>query len=114
MRPDMTEVKFMVIYPTPTDIDAFEKRYQEEHVPMAVEKLGGKSKFIASKVLGSPQGSAPFYRIAEVFFPSMAALETCAASEGGKETLAHAVDISTGGAPIFLVAESETFQFDQS
>jgi uncharacterized protein (TIGR02118 family) len=109
----MSEVKFMVIYPTPTDVDAFEKRYQEEHVPMAVEKLGGKSKFIATRVLGSPQGPAPFYRIAEVFFPSMAALEACAASEGGKETLAHAVAISTGGSPIFLVAESETFLFDQ-
>ncbi|MBP1153016.1 MULTISPECIES: EthD family reductase [unclassified Methylocaldum] len=108
----MSEVKFMVIYPTPADIAAFEKRYQEEHVPMAVEKLGGKTKFIATRVLGSPQGAAPFYRIAEVFFPSMAALEACAQSEGGKETLAHAVDISTGGAPIFLIAESETFHFD--
>lgn len=108
----MSEVKFMVIYPTPTDIPTFEKRYQEEHVPMAVEKLGGKTRFIATKVLGSPQGAAPFYRIAEVFFPSLEALEACAQSEGGKETLAHAVAISTGGAPIFLVGESETFHFD--
>lgn len=110
----MPEVKFMVIYPTPTDIAAFEKRYQEDHVPMAVEKLGGKTKFVATKVLGSPQGDAPFYRIAEVFFPSMAALEACAASEGGRETLAHAVAISTGGAPIFLVSECETFHFNQA
>jgi uncharacterized protein (TIGR02118 family) len=108
----MSEVKFMVIYPTPTDIPAFEKRYQEEHVPMAVEKLGGKTRFIATKVLGSPQGAAPIYRIAEVFFPSMAALEACAQSDGGKATLAHAVEISTGGAPVFLIAESETFHFD--
>ena len=108
----MSEVKFMVIYPTPTDIDAFEKRYQEEHVPMAVDKLGGKSKFTATKVL-APQGPAHFYRIAEIFFPSMGALEACAQSEGGKETLAHAVEISTGGSPIFLVAECETFLFNQ-
>jgi uncharacterized protein (TIGR02118 family) len=107
----MSEVKFMVIYPTPTDVVAFEKRYQEEHVPMAVQNLGGKTKFIATRVLGSPQGPAPFYRIAEVFFPSMEALEACAQSAGGRETLAHAVEISTGGAPIFLVAESETFTF---
>ncbi|HEY7544237.1 MAG TPA: ethyl tert-butyl ether degradation protein EthD, partial [Blastocatellia bacterium] len=32
-------------------------------------------------------------------------------SEGGKETLAHAVSISSGGSPIFLVAEEETFNF---
>ena len=107
----MAAVKFMVIYPRPKDIEAFEKVYQEKHVPMAVEKLIGKTKFVATKVLGSPQGTPPFYRIAEIYFPSMEALQTCAASQGAKETLAHAVSISTGGSPIFLVAEEETFTF---
>ena len=107
----MAAVKFMVIYPRPKDIEAFEKVYQEKHVPMAVEKLLGKTKFVATKVLGSPQGTPPFYRIAEIHFPSMEALQTCAASQGAKETLAHAASISTGGNPIFLVAEEETFTF---
>jgi uncharacterized protein (TIGR02118 family) len=107
----MSAVKLIVIYPTPTDVAAFEKLYTDEHVPMAVEKLEGKTKLVASKVLGSPQGDPPFYRIAEVHFPSMEALQACAASEGGKETLGHAVKISSGGAPIFLVAEEETFTF---
>jgi hypothetical protein len=65
-------------------------------------------------VLSSPQGAAPFYRIAEVYFPSMQTLEECAASDGGKEALAHAVKISSGGTPIFLVAEEETFTFTQT
>lgn len=38
----MARVKFMVMYPRPTAIDAFEKHYHHEHVPMAVEKLVGK------------------------------------------------------------------------
>ena len=50
----------MVMYPRPTDIEAFERVYQDEHVPMAVEKLAGKSKFVATKVLASPQGTPPF------------------------------------------------------
>jgi hypothetical protein len=66
---------------------------------------------VATKVVASPQGTAPFYRIAEVYFPSMQALEECAASVGGKETLAHAAKISSGGPPIILVAEEETFTF---
>ena len=107
----MAGVKFIVIYPRPADIDDFEKLYQDKHVPMAVEKLVGKTKFVATKVLDSPQGTPPFYRIAEIHFPSMEALQTCAASDGAKETLAHAVSISTGGSPIFLVAEEETFTF---
>lgn len=107
----MAGVKFMVLYPRPMDIESFEKVYQNDHVPMAVAKLGGKTKFVATKVLASPQGTPPFYRIAEIHFPSMEALEACAASEGAKETLAHAVSISTGGRPIFLVAAEETFTF---
>lgn len=110
----MADVKLVVIYPRPKDVDAFEKIYQTEHVPLAVAKLSGKTKVVATKILGSPQGLPPFYRIAEVYFPSMQALEACAASEGGKETLANAVKISTGGMPIFLVAEAETFTFTQT
>jgi uncharacterized protein (TIGR02118 family) len=107
----MKSVKLTVIYPRPKDVDAFEHIYQTEHVPVAVARLAGKTKMVASKVLASPQGTPPFYRIAEVYFPSMPALEECAASDGGKEALAHAVKISSGGPPIFLVAEEETFDF---
>jgi uncharacterized protein (TIGR02118 family) len=107
----MKSVKLTVIYPRPKDVDAFEHIYQTEHVPVAVARLAGKTKMVASKVLASPQGTPPFYRIAEVYFLSMQALETCAASDGGKEALAHAVKISSGGPPIFLVAEEETFDF---
>src|ERR1700680_1785319 len=110
----MKSAKLTVIYPRPKDVGAFENIYQTEHVPLAVAKLGGKTKMVATKILGSPQGIAPFYRIAEVYFPSMQALEACAASEGGKEALAHAVKISSGGTPIFLVAEEETFTFTKA
>jgi hypothetical protein len=53
----------------------------------------------------------PFYRVAEIHFRSMPHLEACAASDGWKQALAHAVTISSGGSPIFLVAEEETFTF---
>jgi len=108
----MSGVKLIVIYPRPRDVDAFEQVYQNQHVPLAVEKLAGKIKIVASKVVGSPQGTPAFYRIAEIHFPSIAALEACAASEGGKQTMANAVSISSGGPPVFLVAEEQTFTFD--
>lgn len=107
----MPEVKMIVMYPQPTDVEAFEKRYQDEHVPMAVEKLAGKTKLVATKVLGAPSGTPAFYRIAEVHFPSMDALNACAASPGGQETLAHAGAISSGGPPVVLVAEEQTYTF---
>ena len=104
-------VKLVVIYPRPKDVEAFEAVYNRDHVPMAVAKLAGKTKIVATRVLGSPAGEPPFHRIAEVYFPSMEALEQCAASEGGKQTILNAVSISSGGAPVFLVAEEETFVF---
>ena len=107
----MASAKLIVIYPRPTDIESFERVYRNQHVPMAVEKLAGKTKIVASKVSGSPQSAPPFHLIAEIHFPTIEALQACAASDGGKQTIANAVAISSGGAPIFLVAEEETFVF---
>jgi len=53
----MANVKLVVMYPRPKDVDAFEKIYQNEHVPLAVAKLEGKTKIVATKVLASPQGT---------------------------------------------------------
>jgi uncharacterized protein (TIGR02118 family) len=105
----MANAKLVVMYPRPKDLERFEKAYQTEHVPLAVTNLVGWTKIVATKILASPQGTPPFYRIAEIHFPSMQALEKCASSDGGKRTLESATSISSGGAPIFLVAEEETF-----
>jgi len=104
-------VKLIVQYPQPKDVAAFEKVYLSEHVPMAVAKLEGKTKIVATKVVGAPQGTPAYYRIAEIHFPNMQALQACAASKGGQETVANAVAISSGGAPVFMIAEEETFSF---
>src|SRR5260370_29226401 len=100
----MADAKLVVSFPRPTDIEAFEKIYLTEHVPMAIEKLIGKTKIVATKITASPQGTPPFYRIAEIHFPSKSELEACAATPGARETLAHAAKISTGGTPLFLIA----------
>ncbi|MCX7086435.1 MAG: EthD family reductase [Methylococcales bacterium] len=104
----MKTAKLIVIYPTPTDLATFEQRYAEEHVPMAVEKLSGKTRFVASLITSSV---SPYHRMAEVYFPSMQVLEACLSSPGGQETAQHAVDISTGELPLFLTAEVDSFDF---
>ena len=105
--------KIVVLYPYPADVDAFERAYTEEHVPMVNEnKLKGITKFVATRVVGTADGSAPpFYRIAELHFPSLEALQECASSAGAQAAVAHAVSISSGGTPLFLVAEEETTTF---
>jgi uncharacterized protein (TIGR02118 family) len=107
----MAGVKLIVMYPPPKDVDAFEKVYRDEHIPMAVQKLTGKTKLVASKVVGSPQGAPAFHRIAEIHFPSMEALQACFNTQGGKETAAHAMQISSGGPPVMLIADEQSFSF---
>jgi len=104
----MAEIKVVVMYPRPTDIDAFERAYLEEHVPIAKEKIKGVIKFVATKVVGTPDGRTPqFHRIAELYFPSLQALEDSVASPGTQEAVAHAFKISTGGSPVVMVGEQE-------
>ena len=107
----MATSKLIVAYPPPKDIDAFEASYHQEHVPMALAKLEGKTKIVTTKVFQSPQGTPRFYRIAEIHFPSMEAFQRCAASAGAQETLANAAKISSGGPPVIMIAEEDTFYF---
>jgi hypothetical protein len=41
----------------------------------------------------------------------MKVLEECVESAGGKEALAHAVRISSGGPPAIMIADEECFTF---
>jgi len=107
----MAGAKLIVMYPRPKNIDEFESVYHNEHVPMAIEKLADKTKIVASKVVDPTQKASAVYRIAEIHFPSMQVLQACASSAGGKQVLANAAKISTGGSPVVLVAEEETFNF---
>jgi uncharacterized protein (TIGR02118 family) len=109
----MTEHKFVVMYPLPSDVVAFEKVYSDEHVPMAVKNFKGKSKIVATTARGSfPDGSkSQFYKIVEVYFPNKEALDACLASSEARDTFAHGGKISSGGKPLIFIAESETFNF---
>jgi len=105
--------KILVIYPTPTDAAEFERVYTEDHAPMVTaEAFPGIKKFVQTKVLGTPDGSAPpFARIAELHFDSISDLTAAAGSPGAAKAVAHAQEISTGGAPIVLVCEKTATTF---
>jgi hypothetical protein len=81
----------MEIHARRTDIGAFESVYQNLCVPLAFVKLDGKVDFVVTKVLTSPQGIPPFYRIAEIHFLLMQDFEVCAALDRGKQLVAEAV-----------------------
>ena len=109
----MAGAKLVVLYPSPRDVKAFERAYTQDHAPMVTpQTFKGIRRFVASRIVGAADGSAPpFYRIAELHFPSMEALQAAAASAPAQKAVAHAVSISTGGKPVFLIAEEEAKTF---
>ena len=93
----------LVMYPTPKDAKTFERAYREEHLPYAGPRLKGATGVVSKRVASAPGERPPYHAISDVTFPSIEALQACAASAGGKEALAHAASISTGGPPVLLV-----------
>ena len=105
----MPAAKLVVLYPKPKDVNEFERVYLSEHLPMVnASTMQGITAASARKIVGTADGSpSPFYRMAELTFPSMQVLQQAAASAGAAAAVKHAVSISTGGPPLFLIAEED-------
>lgn len=99
--------KLIVLYPPPDDVTTFERRYHAEHAPMVIQGIPGLKKFVAAKVLGAPAGEPPYQRVAELYFDSMESLQAAIGSTGGQAAVAHAMEISTGGPPVVLIADDD-------
>jgi uncharacterized protein (TIGR02118 family) len=96
----------MVLYPPPSDKVAFERMYQEEHVPLA-QQLPAKAMRTEVVSAALANQTAPYHRIAMLHFEDYRSLQACAQTQAAQETLAHAAKISSGGKPHFLVLESD-------
>lgn len=109
----MATAKLIVMYPTPRDVDAFERAYSGEHLPMAapIFEAAGATKVVLTRISGAATGQSPFHRMAEIHFRSLDALNACAASQPGRDALANARDISNGGPPVVLIASEDVVTF---
>jgi uncharacterized protein (TIGR02118 family) len=97
-------VKLTVLYGQPTSADAFEKYYAETHMPIA-GKVQGVRKIELSKVIGTPDGSAPaYYRLADLYFDSVDHMTSVLGTPEGKATVADLANFATGGVTV-LVSE---------
>ena len=96
-----------VIYTQPKDPAAFEKYYDETHVPLVGANQGeiGFTKAELTKFESNLDGTPPaLYRQAELYFPSMDALKKGIATEGFKKVAADLPNFATGGKPHALIA----------
>jgi uncharacterized protein (TIGR02118 family) len=87
-------VKLTVVYAKPDDADAFDKHYQDVHMPL-VGRWPGVQRTEVAKVSGGPGGSAsPYHLVTEIYFADgdalNAALGSPAGAEAGKDFMAIA------------------------
>jgi uncharacterized protein (TIGR02118 family) len=98
-----------VLYKQPKDTAAFEKYYAESHLPLvaANQQEIGFTKAELTKFESNLDGSPPaLYRQAELYFPSMAALEKGTATAGFKKVAGDLPNFATGGLDGLIAVET--------
>jgi uncharacterized protein (TIGR02118 family) len=97
-------VRLLVLYGQPKDPAAFDKYYNEVHVPLA-KKMKGLEKWTIGKVTGTPDGKpSPFYYVADLYAESRKAMEQILLSPEGKAAVADVPNYASGGV-VFLYTE---------
>lgn len=94
-----TMARFLVLWGTPRDPELFEQHYREIHVPL-VKKLPGVRRYTFSRDARPVRGDL-YYRIAEVDFDDITALQQAFASPEGHAAAADVEALSsTAGAQV--------------
>lgn len=94
--------KLLVMYNQPADPAAFDEHYTSTHTPLA-KKLPGLRDFKVSKEqINTPEGQAPYHRIAELTFDSMADLQAAVSSPEGEAAVADFANFAGAGVTVMM------------
>jgi uncharacterized protein (TIGR02118 family) len=96
-------VRLMVLYNRPEDTAAFDKHYNEIHIPLA-KKLPGLVRYTVSRNLRAEE---QHYLVAELDWADMAAFRAAMGSPAGAEATGDVPKFATAGSAslIYEVAE---------
>jgi uncharacterized protein (TIGR02118 family) len=101
----MGEVKLIVLYPFPADVDRFNRDY-ENHLKLLHRKMGIPEQvrlYTLTRFVDMPQGRPVYTLMFTLPFPSAEALLQAFATQEMQEVAADAARLSSGGAPVILV-----------
>ncbi len=96
-------VKLIALYKKPSDIEAFDEHYKNNHTPL-VKKMPGLRKLEVSKITSAIGGESKFYLLAEMNFDNEDALNAAMASPEGKAAGKDLMDFA-GGLVHMMIAE---------
>ena len=85
----MEMARFVVMYETPSDIEAFERHYHEVHVPLA-KQLPGLRRYTVSHD-ATPVIGEPYHLVAMLDWDDMESLGAALSSEAGARTAEDAL-----------------------
>jgi uncharacterized protein (TIGR02118 family) len=80
--------RFLALYETPADPDAFDRHYNQKHIPL-ISQLPGLRRFAIGRDITALHGTA-YYLTAELEWDTMDELQAAFASPQGKATAADA------------------------
>ena len=80
--------RFLVMWETPSDPEAFDRHYRETHIPIA-RKLPGLRRYTLGRDISTMRGE-PYYMVADLEWDTMDELRAAFASPEGQATAADA------------------------
>jgi uncharacterized protein (TIGR02118 family) len=99
-------VKFLVLYNTPEDPEAFERHYRDVHIPLT-KKLPGLRRYTVSRHATAIRGGEPYYLIAELEWDDMAALQKAFQSPEGQAAAQDVPNLASGTGVLSMVYKVE-------
>ena len=93
--------KVLVLYNTPSDVEAFDSYYRATHIPIAKKLPGLLSYTINAQAPRMIVGTAP-HLVAELEFANIAAVDAALASPEGQATAADLPNFAQAGVSIMI------------
>jgi uncharacterized protein (TIGR02118 family) len=95
-------IKLTVLYGHPDDPAAFERHFNDVHIPL-VRKMPNLRRFEKALVVATTDGSPPpYYRVVELFFDSEEDLQASRATPEGRAPGEDVPNYATGGATVLI------------
>ena len=98
-------MRLTVLYGHPDDPAAFDKYYEEVHLPLAKQMEGWQGWTIGKCQSMDPAEQPPYYMIVGLYAESREAIDAILASPAGQAAVADVPKFATGGATFLLDEE---------
>ncbi len=94
-------IKITVLYGHPIDAKAFESYYFATHMPIAA-KIPGLARAELTRFTTGPNGEPAYYRMAELYFPSLEQMQAALQSVEGAAAVNDLPNFASGGATMLV------------